>query len=520
MKLNISHYYHKFLEKSRSFLAYLSTSRRIDFPLFLVSLRGRLMKLSMSSGYQRFVARLTAGAKSLSARPSAGIMSFLGYLSAVGDEFKANLSTIRRYSPVKRGQLPIRRRRLPTGEKQLPVRRKPLPSGEKPPLARSPIGRRVDAFLMVATLLVLVLVGTGYLRRATADTPAPVTVFVSPQFWAMFGDIASSFIREFEGQNHGVRIMMAGDENLDVVFFDDSNFAALVEASALASLSPYIYTETEEDQWALPLVSFVDLFFYNVDILQAAGNDRPPGTRAEFLAAARSVAETAAANQEEIFPFALGLSEMDPLGIRRDFYPWVWAMGGEIHSGFTADGALALTGPTTNTINFLAEMDREGLLAPGSFEKTGRERMGQFAEGKIAMLLASARYIPYVRDGAHGVNFDITAVPVTAPGRNRLGISGIYAGISSASTQTDRAWAFLVFIAGRSHLLASATSAIPGSFFVTFPSRYIEENPMYLKAWDIFEAADIVEFQSDNPLEKDISLIIREMLVQAFEAAE
>jgi len=479
MKLNISHYYHKFLEKSRSFLAYLSTSRRIDIHLFVVSLRGCFTKLSMTSRYQRFAASLGT----LFAGPLAGIR----YLSALRERLLVG-------------------RRPSSGEDSLPP--------------RSFIGRRIDAFLMVATLMVLVLVSSGYVRRAVVDTPVPATIFVSPQFWAMFGDTASSFIQEFEEQHHGIRIMVAGDENLDIVFFDDSNFAALVETAALASLSPYIYTETEEDQWALPLVSFVDLFFYNIDILQAAGNDRPPGTRAEFLAAARAVAETAAAGQEEVFPFALGLSESDSLGVRRDFYPWVWALGGEIHSGFTEDGTLTLTAPTANTISFLAEMNREGLIAPGSFEKTGRERMEQFAEGRIAMLLASARYIPQVRDSMHGVNFDITAVPATAHGRNRLGVSGIYAGISSASTQPDRAWAFLVFIAGRSHLLAAATSAVPGGFFVTFPSAYIEENPMYLKAWDIFEAADIIKFQSDDPLEKEASRIIREILVQAFEASE
>jgi len=207
MKLNISHYYHKFLEKSRSFLALLSTSRRIDFHLFLVLLRGRLMKLSMSSGYRRFVARLSSVAGSFPIRPLAGIRSFLACLYTIGDEFKARLSTVRRYSPVRKGELPIRRRQLPTGEKQLPVRRRHLPSGEKPPLTRSPIGRRVDVFLMAATLFVLALVGTSYFRRAMVDMPAPVTIFVSPQFWTMFGDTANLFIREFEGQNQGIRII-------------------------------------------------------------------------------------------------------------------------------------------------------------------------------------------------------------------------------------------------------------------------------------------------------------------------
>ena len=370
--------------------------------------------------------------------------------------------------------------------------------------------------LMIATMMVLVIVTSSYFRRVIEDTPAPVSIFVSPQYWAIFGDIADTFIREFEAQNPGFRIVLAEQDNLDIVFFDDGEYAILVESSALASLSPYIYTETDEDQWALPLVSFVDLFFYNIDLLQEAGNDRPPGTRAEFLAAARSIAETAEARQQEVFPFAMGLGAADPLGVRRDFHPWVWALGAEVHSGFAEDGTPMLTVQTMNTINFLAQMYRDGLIAPGTFETTGQERLDQFAEGRIAMMMASARDMLFVRNSANRVNFDVTAVPAMALGRNRIGLSGIYAGISSASERPNEAWAFLVFIAARSHLLASALGAVPGSFFINFPSRYIEEDPLYSKAWEIFEAADIVEFPSGDIFEKDAGLVIREMLARAF----
>jgi len=471
----------------------------------------------MSSPYKRFAASLSGG-KAGGARPAPS------HASAVAKPSAASLRARNERQTAGEKTLLVsanRTRRLAKGKPPVPSARRPGKSGTRPAIdSRRPFaGRRVDIVLFVATLAVLALVTSSYVRRTMA-APAPVSIFVSRQYWAMFGDTADSFAREFEGQNPGFRILMVEDGYPDIVFFDDGEFAALVDAGALASLSTYIYTETGEDQWVLPLVSFVDLFFYNIDILQAAGNDRPPRTRTEFLATARSVAETAAATRGEVFPFAMGLGEADPLGIRRDFYPWVWALGAEVHSGFAEDGSLALTGPSANTVNFLAEMNREGLLAPGTFETTGRERLEQFARGEIAMMLASARDIVFVRDRLPRVNFDITAIPAVALGRNRLGISGIYAGISSTSAQPDTAWAFLVFVASRSHLLASTLGAVPGSFFIGFPDRYIEEDPMYSKAWDLFEAADIVEFPSGDISEKEAGRVIRDLLFRAFEEVE
>jgi len=400
-------------------------------------------------------------------------------------------------------------------ERLFPSATRPPPPPDTP--ARRRAGRMVDAFLLAATVAVVALIAGGHARRAAMAPPPPVSIFVSAQYWEIFGNAAGAFAAEFEEQNPGFRIAPADQERLDILFFDDGEFAALIEASALASLAPYIYAETEEDQWALPLVSFVDLFFYNIDILQRAGSDRPPRTRTEFLAAAQSVAQIAADAQEEIFPFALGLCEADLIGIRREFHPWVWALGAEIHSGFGADGALALTAQTASAVNFLAEMHREGLIAPGTFETTGQERLRQFASGRIAMMVASARDITYVRESAGAANFDVTAVPALVLGRNRLGLSGIYAGISSASAQPESAWAFLVFIAGRSHLLAAEIGAVPGSAFASLPGARIEEDPLLSKAWDIFDAAEIAEFQSGDLSEMAAIRAIRERLFQAFE---
>ena len=388
--------------------------------------------------------------------------------------------------------------------------------------------RRLDLllFAIAVALLVFFFVNRTY---EEVNEPERVNISISSQCVNLFGrDIIDALIQEFEEQNPELRIQEisqeaaaiagAGDgDGADIIFFDDSEFSGLVSASALASLAPYNHTGTRTGQWALPLVTFMDVFIYNIDILTAANRDRPPKTRAEFLAVARAVAGSNAAQsrQAPVFAFALGLNPADPLALRRDIYPWIWASGGEIHADIS-DGKAALSGAVTDTITFLGQLNREELLAPGIFEKTGAQRLEEFAEGKIAMLTASARDIAFLRDNAHGITFGITTLPVTAQGKTRLGLSSIYAGMSSACTIPDEAWKFLAFFAGKSQIFAEALGAVPGSFPGVFAGEYIAQDPVYSKAWDIFEAADIVEYEPVQPLEEEINHLIREKLVEAF----
>ena len=343
----------------------------------------------------------------------------------------------------------------------------------------------------------------------------PVNIFISPQFEVLFGiDTSGELIREFEENYPNLRIQTAAQETADIIFFDDGEFAGLVNAAegdpALVSLSPYIDTETR----AIPLVSFADLFFYNIDILKAVNRDRPPKTRAEFLAAARAVSGSGARSGARVYGLALGLSQADPLALRRDIYPWIWANGGDIHPPDTG-GAGALPRAAADIITFLGQLNREGLLAPGTFEKTGAQRLEEFARGEIAMMAASARVIPFLQALEPGINFGITAIPAAAQGTNRLGLSEIYAGISGACTLPDEAWAFLAFITEKKETLAAALGAVPGSLSGAFPGSYITESPLYSKAWDIFEAADIVEHTPGQPGGEEIDRMLREKLSEA-----
>jgi len=378
----------------------------------------------------------------------------------------------------------------------------------------------IDIFVIIAVIMALAYIAVNR-GCEVVNEPERITIRISSQCANLFGrDTIDALIQEFEKLNPELRIREAAaiagavDGGVDIVFFDDTEFGSLINSADLTSRDSY-----------RPLVSFMDLFIYNIDILQAANLDRPPKTRAEFLTAVRAIGAQEADAPEtddvqganEVSAFALGLSPADPLALRRDFYPWIWASGVDIHSIDLSGDNPALPRAVTDVIALFDQLNREERLAPGTFEKTGAQRLQEFAEGKIAMMTISARDLAFLRNNAHGITFGITALPTAAQGKNRLGLSSIYAGINSASAIPNEARIFLAFLVKKSGVLAEAIEAIPGSFPGGFAGEHIAKDPLYSKAWEIFEAADIVEYKGGQPSEEEFNRLIREKLVEALE---
>jgi multiple sugar transport system substrate-binding protein len=375
-------------------------------------------------------------------------------------------------------------------------------------------GKLINIILLAALVVVLALIVLFRFSSVEPVLSRHIDISISPQFENLFGgDMAGALLKDFEKQHPDLRIVKT-DEGADILFFDDFEFGRLRKSSKLLTLNPYITDNTQDGetnteqaipdqntQWAIPLMSFMDLLFYNIDILKAANLDRPPKTRAEFLTAARAVAQ-AGAGQNTVHSFTLELSH----GARQNIYPWIWAAGGEIYANNTP----VLSRIAADTIAFFGQLNREGLLSPGFITDAGR--LEEFAEGKIAMITGSARDIAFLERGSGNINFGITAIPGTAPGKNRLGLLKIYAGISADCVRPNEAWLFLSFIAGKSQILAEKLAAIPGSIPASFPAEYIVKNPLYSKAWDIFEAAEIVEYRGDDPSEEETERLIVEKL--------
>jgi len=347
--------------------------------------------------------------------------------------------------------------------------------------------------------------------------PGEIILYLSSRGGELFGkDLIENFIFEYEEKNPGIRIYPANavsdaqnQKEPDIYFFDEGELPFFIAGNYLAELNSFTNYESGARQPAIPLVSFMDLFFYNIDILTEAGYASPPKTRDEILACARSVSRgnTGASG------LAFSLSLDDRHALSRDIFSWMWASGNNFWS---EDGKPSINNrPIINDFTFLGTLYREGLLSPGIFNTTGEQRIEQFIQGKTAMMIASAKAIPYLREKMGDEKFGITTIPApVTDGRYGINISAIYTGMSSNSAYPQEAGDFLVFLAGKSSLLCEELKAIPGIAaniipgdyendepFYIIPGDYINNDPFYSKAWGIYEfdSTYVVDSFSEKP---------------------
>jgi multiple sugar transport system substrate-binding protein len=157
----------------------------------------------------------------------------------------------------------------------------------------------------------------------------------------------------------------------DILILDGRYLRDLIDDEALLPLEDHPRSGSPLDRWALPLNASIDLLFYNTDLLKEAGFDRPPGTRADYLRYARALRDKR--GSAGVYGSALGLSPEDSRGVYRDILSWIWASG----TLLVQDGKLKFSGRALNgTLDFFATLENERLLAPGSFEKNGGQRIG------------------------------------------------------------------------------------------------------------------------------------------------
>jgi len=411
---------------------------------------------------------------------------------------------------------------------------------------------RIDLLLILAILVLILLPFITNTISKSEIKSKQVNLTLSMRCEELLGNgITTMLLQEFNEQNPDIQLRLhfgqnGGEGDLpDILIFDESEFNRLFTSGMLADLSSFYIPEDSDieesedhqfddtspaaayqfdSQFAIPLVSFMDMLFYNIEILSAAGFDHPPKTREEFLACARAVSR---GNFSGISGAVLSLSPEDRQALSRDIFSWIWAAGvdfwqeGDKPVLATSSNMRAVTGEFT----FFGSLSRE-VQTHGIFEHTGSRRLEEFARGQVALMIASTSNIPYLRERMGDDTFGITTIPSSGTGgRYSVSLSSIYAGINSASPHTDKASLhamslFLKFLAEKTALFCEELRAIPGSVINPIPGDYVRDDLFYSKAWDIFEVSGIVQGFSGKPGAEEYEAIFMEELRLFFEGVK
>jgi multiple sugar transport system substrate-binding protein len=310
-------------------------------------------------------------------------------------------------------------------------------------------------------------------------------------------EILSSLTAEYEKQNQGITIKLEKKswEGIDKLLTgketaaENSKNAQKPVVPDIFSIDPYAIGELETfSLLAAPgttkdsvgnvtsIIAFINPLYYNIDLLEAAGFDRPPKNQTEFLSYVQRLKETGVSGA--------GLALGDPRSVNRQLLSWIWAASGSPVSSQFSFAAKDVV----DTLTFLNQLKQN--LYSNPFELNEDELLDAFSKGKVGMMIGSVQDIRKLKTAK--INFSITTIPapVSYSKRPVFPLTVWYAGIFSRTEFREEAKEFVAFLKRMSEEIANAAYAVPGNGTL---NREMAKNDLYYaKAFDMYEAGEVV----------------------------
>ncbi len=315
---------------------------------------------------------------------------------------------------------------------------------------------------------------------------------------------------EFEAQNPGITVTLvsgpyattrdqivvgaASGTLSDVVGLDGAWVSDLAKQGAIAPMDDLMAASDfdssqvaaiislDNNSYMFPVASFVYPIFVNLDLMAEAGLENPPATRTEFVEAARQLTD----ESKNQYGWVLPLSLQAPNGIQNDVMSWVWASG----DSMMKDGKPDLTNDNVvGTLEYVKSMYDEGLISPGAFAKKEQDKVEEFVNGRVGMMVDSLAHINLIRERNPDLNFGITALPAKDGYDDARGLPyaswGI--GISEHSEHKEEAFKLVAYLMSEevNAKLVSIANAFPGN--VNAEPDFVTSDELFGKAFEIFQ---------------------------------
>ncbi|UFU01820.1 sugar ABC transporter substrate-binding protein [Ruania suaedae] len=276
---------------------------------------------------------------------------------------------------------------------------------------------------------------------------------------------------------------------LDAVWVNDfANQGAIADLTALMGEQDYddsqLSSQVQVDgaTYMIPVVNFIYPMFTNDELLAEAGVDAPPTTRQEFLDAAVAISDLGG----DTSGWALPLSLEQPNGILNDVMPWVWSSGGSM----LADGQPDLTNPEmTAGVEYVQELWDAGAVAPGSFTMKEQDKVEEFTNGRVGMMISSLAHINLLQETNPDLSFSVSAIPTEEgySGESGLTYASWGIGVSESSEHPEEAWALIEYLmeTETNGDLATIANGFPGNTEAV--PDFVEDDPLMADAFEIYQ---------------------------------
>ncbi|MFV0374039.1 ABC transporter substrate-binding protein [Microbacterium sp.] len=283
--------------------------------------------------------------------------------------------------------------------------------------------------------------------------------------------------------------------------YDDSQLASQIQVDGAA--------------YMIPVVNFVYPMFTNDDLLADAGVTAPPSTRTEFADAAAKVTALGG----DVSGWVLPLSLETPNGVQNDVMSWVWASGGSMVN----DGQPDLTNAdVTSAMGYVDGLWNDGVIASGSFTMKEQDKVEEFTNGRVGMMIDSLAHINLIRESNPDLNFSISAIPAEDDYTGERGIPyaswGI--GVAENSDHKDAAFKLVEFLMSEdiNSELSTMANAFPGN--KDSVPDFSGSDPLFEQAFEIYTAGYPANEFTGLPVAEDLMRQLGEQLQAALDGQQ
>ena len=297
----------------------------------------------------------------------------------------------------------------------------------------------------------------------------------------------------------------------DVVGLDGAWVNSLTAQGAIADMAPLMdSTGFDRSEAAdiimidgksvmMPVASFVYPIFVNLDFAEEAGVTELPSTRPEFLEAAKKMTNA----EENKYGWALPLSLQSPSSVLNDMMSWVWASG----ESMLDNGQPALDKPPViDMLTYINSLNEAGVISPGIATKTEQEKVEEFVNGRIGMMVDTLAHVNLIRERNPDLNFDVTPIPVVEgyEGKRGLPYASWGIGISESTEHQEEAWKLVEYMMREdvNARLVSLANAFPGN--VNAKPDFVTSDEVYAKAFEIFQEGYLANEFTGLPVAVDL----------------
>ena len=293
---------------------------------------------------------------------------------------------------------------------------------------------------ILGILMCIVMVGAmsiGCSQPASSDSEAADDGTVTLEFIQWWEpELPSGAFRalmdRFEAENPGIKVELisgpyastkeqviagaASGTMADVVGLDGAWVSDFVKQGSIADLTELMKSAGYDDSqlasqiqlngstYMIPVVNFIYPVFINDDLLAVAGIESAPTNRTEFANAAKAITNA----KNNVYGWVLPLSLEAPNGIQNDVMSWVWASGKSMLKNGKPD---VTNSDVKSAVAYIKELYDAGVIAPGAFSMKEQDKVEEFTNGRVGMMIDSLAHINTIRESNPDLKFSITALP-------------------------------------------------------------------------------------------------------------